>query len=250
MERVDPRVTFGKRAGFYATSEAHKEKESLEAFSKVAGIRPGHLALDVATGTGHAAAALSERGAEVVGLDLTSLMLAEARRLYGARAGTHWVLGDVMNLPFAEGRFDLVTSRRAPHHFPDIEGALRSMRRVLRPGGALVIDDRSVPEDDYVDRTMNHLDVLHDRSHVRQYRLSEWKAMLGRNGFVTESAESYQRRRPLTSLTGNAEADDAEEIRAIVGAMSPDERMRMAIEEQGGEVTVMHWFVLLRARRV
>jgi hypothetical protein len=32
--------------------------------------------------------------------------------------------------------------------------------------------------------------------------------------------------------------------------MSPDERMRMAIEERGGEVTVMHWFILLRAKRV
>lgn len=250
MERVDPRETFGKKAGFYATSEAHTEKESLSAFSELAHITPGDKVLDVATGTGHGAATLSEAGAEVVGLDITRQMLAEARKRYGDYAELHWVQGDVMRLPFADGRFDVVTSRRAPHHFPDIEGGLRSMGRVLRQGGTLVIDDRSVPEDDFVDRTMNHLDWLHDRSHVREYRLTEWERMLERNGFQVERADGYQRKRPLSSLTGNAEAEDAERIREIVGEMEPEERARMGIEERAGEVTVTHWFVLLRARRV
>jgi ubiquinone/menaquinone biosynthesis C-methylase UbiE len=248
MRRVDPRQTFGRKADFYATSEAHTEETGLTAFADLAQVRPGHAVLDVATGTGHAAAALCQRGAEVVGLDLTREMLLAASRLY-RMSGLHLVQGDVMRLPFADGTFDLVTSRRAPHHFPDIEGGLRSMRRVLRPGGALVIDDRSVPEDDYVDRAMNRLDRLHDRSHVREHRASEWEAMLEGNGFAVERVEAYRRRRPLSSLTETAEAEDAASIRRIVAGLNAGQRERMGIEERDGRIMVTHWYVRLRATR-
>ena len=229
MERADPRTTFGRKAAFYSASQAHTEEASLEALARLARVAPGMRVLDVATGAGHAAARLIGEGAEAVGLDLTRPMLLEARRLYG-RKGLLLVQGDVSRLPFPQGAFDLVVSRRAPHHFPDIEGALASMRQALRPGGALVIEDRSVPEDDLVDRTMNHLDRLHDRSHVREYRPSEWRSMVQASGLALESMEAYRRQRPLSSLTQTAEPEDAAEIERMVREMSVSERERMGIE--------------------
>jgi ubiquinone/menaquinone biosynthesis C-methylase UbiE len=244
--RADPRETFGKNARFYAASQAHTEEKSLKALADLAEAGEGKSALDVATGAGHTAAALAREGASVTAIDITPQMLGEARRLY-SKMGIEWILGDVMHLPFNDDAFDLVVSRRAPHHFIDIRGALMSMASMLRHGGALVVDDRSVPEDDFVDMTMNGLDKLHDRSHVRDYRLSEWVSMLGSVGLQVVHAELYEMKRPLDSLTATASEEDAREIGRALDDLGEDGRRRMGIEVQAGEITVTHWFVLVKA---
>ncbi len=244
--RGDPRESFGRNAKFYAKSQAHTEEKSLKALTDLAEVRRGQTSLDVATGAGHTAATLARAGASVTALDITPEMLQEARTLYPG-LGIGWVLGDVMGLPFPDGAFDIVVSRRAPHHFSDIEGALRSMASALKHGGCLIIDDRSVPEDDFVDQTMNHLDRLHDRSHVREYRLAEWVSMLESTGLQVLHAERYERKRPLDSLTATARKEDAKEIHEMVDGLGEAGRRRMGIEVVGGEVIVTHWFVLLKA---
>ena len=90
------------------------------------------------------------------------------------------------------------------------------MRRVLRPGGRLVIDDRSVPEDDFVDATLNRLDWLHDHSHVREYRPSEWQSMLQEAGCKIEAIEPYTKHRPLSAFTNGVEPESVAEIERIV----------------------------------
>jgi len=105
---------------------------------------------------------------------------------------------------FPAGTFHLITCRRAAHHFSQIQQALAEMGRVLRVGGRLVIDDRSVPEDDFVDACMNELDRYHDESHVREYRPSEWRRLLEGQGFKVEALEPYTKHRALTSFTEKA----------------------------------------------
>jgi hypothetical protein len=51
-----------------------------------------------------------------------------------------------------------------------MDKALLKMMHLLDLGGRLIIDDRSFAEDDFVDATLIRLDVLHDPSHVRDYR--------------------------------------------------------------------------------
>src|SRR5437660_10419923 len=131
------RERFGRVARNYATSHFHADPTRLDEVVVLAEPRVGDRALDVATGTGNTAFALAPAVARVIGLDLTSQMLAEAARLQTEREVTNadWVLGDAAALPFADGSFDLYTARAAPHHFPDLEQALREASRVLRPGG-------------------------------------------------------------------------------------------------------------------
>jgi ubiquinone/menaquinone biosynthesis C-methylase UbiE len=176
----DPRVVFGRNAKWYRNSPEHADQEVLSGMVYMANPDPWATVLDVATGTGNTALAFAPFVRRVVGIDLTPEMISEAADLSGQRCinNLDLCMADVMALPFPDSAFDLVLSRRAPHHFLDIKGALREMSRVLRPGGVMAIDDRSVPEDDEVDRTMNRLDVLHDHSHVREYRPSEWKQLL------------------------------------------------------------------------
>jgi demethylmenaquinone methyltransferase/2-methoxy-6-polyprenyl-1,4-benzoquinol methylase len=98
--------------------------------------------LDVATGTGDLAIALRDAGvAEVVGLDFSAPMLAEARRKEAsgfALKHIEWIEGDAMALPFPNASFDAVTVGFGLRNMPSYPGALREMARVLLPGGVLV----------------------------------------------------------------------------------------------------------------
>ncbi len=248
--RPSPRDVFGKRAASYTTSASHTDPRVLSQVVRLAAPRPESTALDVATGTGHTAFALAPHVALVVGVDLTPEMLAEARTLRAERGAANVVfcVADAHALPFRDASFDTVTCRRAAHHFADVRLALDEMRRVLRADGRLVIDDRSVPEDDFVDRFMNRLDSLHDESHVRQYRPAEWRTMLESAGLTVEALEPYVLLRPATSLTERASPADAREIERLVEEL--DERRKEAIGLTGpvGGRRFNHWYILLAAR--
>lgn len=102
--------------------------------------RTSKRVLDVATGTGDVAFEIRKAGvSEVVGLDVSTGMIDEARRK--ARKGgdgVSFVVGDGMNLPFADGSFDAVTISFGLRNMPDYAEAVREMARVLKPGGKLV----------------------------------------------------------------------------------------------------------------
>lgn len=240
----EARRIFGERAARYVTSAAHADAAILARVAELAG--PASRALDVATGAGHTALALAPRSGLVVATDLTREMLAEARKLAAGAANVVFQRADVHRLPYRDGAFDVVASRRAPHHFSDIRAAIAEMHRVLARGGRLVIDDRSVPEDDFADATMNRLDVLHDESHVRQYRPSEWRAMLESAGFAIEVLDPYVRHRPVSSLTDGVSAGNARRIGEILAGLSEEQR-RLFRYENGH---LNHWYVMIAARRV
>jgi demethylmenaquinone methyltransferase / 2-methoxy-6-polyprenyl-1,4-benzoquinol methylase len=98
--------------------------------------------LDVATGTGDLALLLA-RGPKaplVTGVDFAPEMLELAREK-AARAGLPLRLerADALALPFADAAFDAVTVAYGLRNFADVAAGLREMRRVLRPGGRLVV---------------------------------------------------------------------------------------------------------------
>jgi SAM-dependent methyltransferase len=249
---LDARDVFGARAAFYTTSEAHTDEAVLARVVYLSRPAPDDVALDVGTGTGHTALALAGRVARVTGTDVTPEMLAEARALAEARgpvaANVVFELADAEALQYPDAVFDIVTCRRALHHFRHPDTALSEMRRVLRAGGRLVIDDRSVTEDDRVDEAMNRLDVLHDGSHVREYRPGELAAMVAGAGFEVTEVETYTRHRPLTSLTATAEPGDAAAIEREVASFDEELRASMGIGPgEDGALAITHWFVLLAA---
>lgn len=246
---VTAQQVFSRRAAFYTTSATHADKHVLNRVVELALPQPKHIALDIATGTGHTAFALAPFVREVIAIDVTIEMLIEGRKLK-AECGIQNVefrLADAHDLPFDNGLFDIVTCRRAAHHFVDIGKALAEMKRVLKNGGRLVIDDRSVPEDDFGDATMNRLDWLHDESHIRQYRSSEWERMLIEAGFQIEAIEPYTQHRALSSLTDNVDPQNVAEIKSIIGALNEAQRQAMNVVEKDGEIYLNHWYVMIAA---
>ena len=97
---------------------------------------PGDRVLDACCGTGDLAVEAERRGGRVVGLDFSGRMLERARR----KSGTiEWVQGDALQLPFPEAAFDAATVGFGVRNLDDLEGGLRELARVLRPGGKVAV---------------------------------------------------------------------------------------------------------------
>ncbi len=102
-------------------------------------IKAGEQVLDVACGTGSVARQAAMRvgaGGAVSALDLNPAMLQVARESAAPDAPSiDWHCGSAQSLPFADAAFTAVLCQQGVQFFPDPLGALREMRRVLRPGG-------------------------------------------------------------------------------------------------------------------
>jgi SAM-dependent methyltransferase len=107
-------------------------------------VGPATRLLDVGCGAGGFLVKAKARGASIKGLDATPELVAIAkRRLPGSDIGQ----GELEELPFGEGEFDLVTGFNAFQYAADPVHALEEARRVLRPGGAVIVATWGRPED-------------------------------------------------------------------------------------------------------
>jgi ubiquinone/menaquinone biosynthesis C-methylase UbiE len=93
--------------------------------------------VDVGCGTGLMSAMLAAQGRQVVGVDLSAAMIAQARRRSGSSAT--FIEADAESLPIASSSVDAVVNLISLHHYPDPSRAIAEFRRVLRPGGRLVL---------------------------------------------------------------------------------------------------------------
>lgn len=230
MEHQDAvRRQYGLRADAYARSPEHAGGSDLDRLLELVDPQPGDTALDVATGTGFTALALAPRVLSVVALDLTPEMLQQGQRM-ADEAGLdniEFVPGDVHGLPFADQKFDLVTVRRAPHHFQDVRRALREMHRVLKPSGRLGVVDQVTPADGEAGQLMETLERLRDPSHVRALTLREWREALVEAGFRVEALELQGARRRVDewlSLAGTPPTVAVDITRRLAEAPAPGRR--------------------------
>ena len=181
---------FGKRAEAYATSAVHAKGASLKRLIELTKPEPDWRVLDVATGAGHTALAFAPHVAAVVASDLTTEMLEVAARLAKERGFANVTVqeADAEALPFADETFDLVTSRIAPHRFPDPGRFVAEAARVLKPGGLFALDDNAAPDahifPDFSEADLeaaakeyNAFEKLRDPSHARALTVSEWQQL-------------------------------------------------------------------------
>ncbi|MBI9113960.1 demethylmenaquinone methyltransferase [Sanguibacter suaedae] len=109
---------------------------------RAVGARPGERVLDLAAGTGTSSEPFADAGARVVPCDFSFGMLAVGKE---RRPDLAFTAGDATSLPFADASFDAVTISFGLRNVVDTAAALTEMRRVVRPGGRIVVCEFSQP---------------------------------------------------------------------------------------------------------
>jgi ubiquinone/menaquinone biosynthesis C-methylase UbiE len=139
LARTAAAAAFGPGAGAYAFLTGHPAwRADCRAMAR---LLPGPRVLDLGVGPGTSALEMARAapGLRLFGVDRAPAMLRSAAREAGRSAlPLTLVRGDALALPFASGCFDAVTGHSLLYLLPDPVGALREVRRVLRPGGGVV----------------------------------------------------------------------------------------------------------------
>jgi ubiquinone/menaquinone biosynthesis C-methylase UbiE len=147
--------------------------------------------LDLACGTGELERLLLTRwpDLQITGVDLSAGMLRQASaKLKDASA--LWVLAEATHLPFPDGTFDYAICASSFHYFSEPLQALQEIRRVLHPGGRLILVDWC---DDYLSCKLCGLWLrLTNRAFCKTYSLRTCKALLNRSGFEVIQADRFR----------------------------------------------------------
>jgi SAM-dependent methyltransferase len=199
---------FGPRAAAYVQSRVHAHGEDLNELAALAQALKFARALDLGCGGGHVGFALAPHVGDIVAYDLSEAMLAAVVAEATARGISNLVTrqGTVEALPFEDASFDFVATRYSAHHWHDVPRALGEARRVLKPGGRALFMDVIAPEAPLLDTFLQTVELLRDPSHVRDYSVREWTAMLRAAGFTPCEPARASGLRKLDRTDGDTQA--------------------------------------------
>lgn len=191
-------------------------------------------ALDLCCGTGDVAFALAQCGMSVIGLDFSEPMLAVAGqklKALGAKIevsggpprAVRFLRGDAQHIPFPEASFDLVTISYGLRNLADWEAGLREMRRVLRPGGRVLVLDFGKPD--------NPLWRAIYFGYLRRF-----VPLLGRwfcgdadtHGYILESLKGYAAQKGVAAKMRELDFEDVGIVNLMGGIMSINSGRRPA----------------------
>lgn len=144
--------------------------------------------LDLGTGSGYLLFPIAKGnpGCDVIGLDIVNDAL-EANRMRATAEGIKnlsFVSYDGIDFPFESDSFDLVVTRYALHHFPDIVHSIGEVSRVLKNGGMLFISDPCPNECD-TDRFVDDYMRLKKDGHIKFYTKDDWTDICCNQGLIS-----------------------------------------------------------------
>ena len=198
-----------ERAEAYRTSAIHASGDDLDLVVEWCEPAAGVTVLDVATGGGHVARRLRERGATVVTVDPAPGMQADTT-------------ASAEDLPFADASFDAVACRLAGHHFENVVAAVAEMARVAKR--RVVICDNT-----FVSEVSEEADRVRDPSHVRNYGAAEWRMFLEGAGLRVPEEQFIERPleiEPWLERAGTP-GEDRVRVRELLGDRIVDGWMKL-----------------------
>ena len=168
-----------------------QDSEHLERILSFIDVKKGMRILDLGTGSGYLSFPIAKNNpcCDVIGLDIVNSTL-EANRARAVAEGIKnlsFVSYDGIDFPFDANTFDLVVTRYALHHFPDLEHSIGEVSRVLKSGGMLFISDPCPNECD-TERFVDDYMRLKKDGHIKFYTKDELINICGGNGLVIKNS--------------------------------------------------------------
>jgi ubiquinone/menaquinone biosynthesis C-methylase UbiE len=247
------RVLFDHCAHHYLQTSQMADTDLLDLIVRLARPQAGDQALDVACGAGFLASTLAHLVARVEGVDLSGVMLREAER--HARSlglvNTGFQQSDSATLPFGDQVFDIVTCKLALHYFPDPDRSIAEMRRVLRPGGRLVVIDRVSSENRPQQEYHNHIEKLRTPSKIKVYAPSEIRHLIEQQGLVLEQYKDYEQYQDVDEwlqTTGAAE-EGQQQARELLQKSISDDLAGLKLFSVNNRLKMTHCTVIMVAVR-
>jgi len=248
LDAID--AEFTRQAATFAESATLRADDVTKRVAAALGDLSGERVLDVACGPGIMTGPLASKAASVVGLDFTAepLRLAAAKAPADLQAG--FVRGLAEGAPFPSETFGGAVIRLALHHFENPAAILREVRRVLVPGGRLVVLDILTTPETAQARLHNAIERLRDPSHATFCSEAAMRSMIRGSGFDITAVETWPKPRRFSDW---AEVVNAPKRTAALKVLlehlaRAKESAGIGLREQDGELWFTYTWSLLTAR--
>ena len=248
--QAESREAFSRQAGgFESICMNFSNKEYLSyAVSKITPKKTDTV-LEVAAETCACGRAIAPYVAKVTCLDMTPAMLSVEKEAVKTEhiANIDFVVGDATELPFSDNSFDIVLSRLAFHHFPDINQPFAEMVRVLKPSGKLVLIDMEAAEEP-LRKIEDNIEKMRDSSHVRNLSREEMLSLYRKHGMTVSCCETVRMPMILQNWLDHTKTPETiqSEIKTLMeNEISCGKKTGFSPYRLGGEIYFDHRWVLM-----
>ena len=194
---------FNSKAEAYLTSEVHYQGPDLvHARNCVINVADKiETAVDLGCGAGHLSFVLANVIKHITAVDASAEMVKLVARESKQRGinNIDTVHAGVEALPFADHSIDLVCTRYSAHHWTQMDKAMQEIKRIIKPDGLIMIIDIEGFADPVIDTHFQTIEILRDRSHVRDYSDNEWRAFFQSINFEVTQHQTFPVRLEIAS---------------------------------------------------
>ena len=230
-------------SGFAERTKGRFDELDVVGFSRVS---HADVIAEVGAGTGHFLSLFEDVGARLVAIDLTPAMLMQARRDHPRIEA---VVGDGARLPLRSRSFSLVASAQMFHHVWEPLPILNEMRRVVAPGGSVLVVDQIAPERFEEAVAMTELERIRDPSHASSRPPSAFRILVQAAGMEIADERVVESRSRFSSWMwpGEFPGDRIERVRSFIE--SRGDETGMDFEAEDGDISFTRRRIMLLARR-
>lgn len=190
--------------------------------------------LDIGTGTGYLAFPLAEKfsASTVYGIDIAETIIEKNNETVTEKeiSNLYFQAFDGLKYPFEDESFDLIVTRYAFHHFPNVVDAIQQMNRLLVKGGMVLISD-PIRNDKDVNGVIDEYMRVKKDGHIQFYSANELDELFINNGFAKEKQLITHMKFPFASRPEYIEVYDQ---------TTDEDKLMYDIANENGIVWIKH----------